>query len=130
VWGAQKLPRRGIEITGHVIRLSCVTARHFTATRRIEEWIMHTRFSGRSAVRLLSLALLAAFGLAAAVPAHADDGRRRDREHHDHWRRGGGWDVGVYAAPPVVYAPPAAYYAPPPVYYAPPAVSLGFRFGR
>jgi hypothetical protein len=124
------LPRRGIEITGHFIRLSSVAARHFTATRRIEEWIMRTRFSGHSAVRLLSVALLAAFGLAAAVPAQADEWRHRGREHHDHWRRGGGWGVGIYAAPPVVYASPQVYYAPPPVYYAPPAVSLGFRFGR
>ncbi|MGB8841838.1 MAG: hypothetical protein WCC64_12285 [Aliidongia sp.] len=85
---------------------------------------MRRRIFSNFAVRTLSLAGLAAFGLVAAAPAHA-------AWHHDrHWHRGGaGFGVGIYAAPPVVYSPPA-YYAPPPVYYAPPAVSLGFRFGR
>jgi hypothetical protein len=87
---------------------------------------MRRRIFSHYAVRALSVAGLAAFGLVAAVPAHADWHHDR-RGHHDHF--GVGLGVGIYAAPPVVYAPPA-YYAPPPVYYAPPAVSLGFRFGR
>ena len=85
------------------------------------------------------LALAFAFGLTVALggfaagPARADaDDHREHREsrhveRHDHdggYWGGGGGDVTVYSAPPVVYADPGYYPAPPVVYG--PAPGIGF----
>jgi hypothetical protein len=63
--------------------------------------------------RLLSLAGLAAFAVAAASPALAHDGYygRAHFGHPDHRV--------VVVRPVVVYRPGPVYYAPAPVYYAP-----------
>jgi hypothetical protein len=67
---------------------------------------------------MLKKLILAAAGLALAVPAFAHDGGRgwgHYRQPHFHPR-----PVVMMPAPRVFYAPPApVYYAPPPVVYRP-----------
>jgi hypothetical protein len=79
----------------------------------------------------LGIAVLLAVG-ALAVPAAAEDHHWAD---HRGGRGYGGWNGGVYVAPPIVYGSPyySPYYAPPPVVYAPgvgiavPGVSVNIR---